>query len=122
MKKGRQYPHTISYRLTDQDYLKVVRQVSGTALTPHDWCRAAVLEKLGHDDALSKAHRTLFEQLVRTHYLLVNGFQLLAEKNLSPEEWKKTRLTAKHRIGQIAARAMAELSRNMSSFFSLNIG
>ena len=44
-KKGLRFPHTISYRLTDEDFLKLEREVNKTDLTPHDWCRLVVLDR-----------------------------------------------------------------------------
>jgi hypothetical protein len=114
-KKGRRFPHTISYRMTDEDYLKLEREVSKTNLTPHDWCRAAALEKLNPGNGLSKGERILFEQFVRTHYLVANGFQLLADDKLSSEEWKKRRLFVKEKIDAIAGRALADLRSETDS-------
>ncbi|MDQ3665790.1 MAG: hypothetical protein M3410_04160 [Acidobacteriota bacterium] len=108
IKKGRRFPHTISYRLTDEDYLKLEQEVNKTNVTPHDWCREAALEKLNQGNGLSKSERILFEQFVRTHYLVANGFQLLADDKLSTEEWKKLRLFVKEKVHVIADRALAD--------------
>jgi hypothetical protein len=101
------YPHTISFRLTDEVWLRVEQEVAETALTAHEWCRLAVLEKLNRDHGLSKSERILFEQFARGQYLITQGFQLLAEDNLTVEEWKKFRAIANERIAEIAARALA---------------
>src|SRR5689334_17221555 len=77
------YPHTISFRLTDQAWLRIQKEIAGSELTAHEWCRKAALERLNNNYALSKAERLLFEHFVRAQYLVTQGFQLLAEDNLT---------------------------------------
>jgi|SRR6185295_18993031 len=101
------YPHTISFRLTDAVWLRVEQEVAETALTAHEWCRLAVLEKLNDELGLSKSERFLFEQFARAQYLVTHGFQLLADDNLTSEEWKKYRAIANQRTSEIADVALA---------------
>lgn len=114
-KKGPRFPHTISYRLTDEVFFKVEQEANQTGLTPHDWCRMVVLDRLNQEYALSKKERLLFEQFARTQYLVANGFQLLADDNLTTEEWKKYRAVAKEKIDIIADRALAEFRSRTES-------
>src|SRR5258705_8099540 len=106
IKKGLRFPHTISYRLTDEDYFRLEQEVNKTKLTPHDWCRMVVLERLNQEYGLSKIERILFEQSVGIHYLVANGFQLLADDRLTTDEWKKLRMFVKEKIDIIAQRAL----------------
>jgi hypothetical protein len=101
------YPHRIGYRLDDEAWTKLKQAVSGTGLSPHDWCRLAALEKLNCEDVLSKSERLLFEQFARGQYLITQGFQLLAEDKLTAEEWKKFRSFANERTSEIADRALS---------------
>lgn len=101
------YPHTISFRLTDELWLRVEQEVAETALTAHEWCRLAVLEKLNDEHGLSKSERILFEQFARGQFLVTQGFQLLAEDKLTPEEWMRYRRAANERISEIADQALA---------------
>jgi hypothetical protein len=101
------YPHTISFRLTDELWLRVEQEVAETDLTAHEWCRLAVLERLNRDHGLSKSERILFEHFARAQYLVTQGFQLLADDNLTSEEWKKFRAIANERTSEIAERALA---------------
>ena len=103
---GHKFPHTISYRLTDEDYLRVANEVKGTSLTPHDWCREVVLEKLHEDNGLTRSQRLIFNQVARTQYLVGLGFQLLAEDKLSPDEWKKLRTYAKNNLKVISTKVL----------------
>ena len=103
---GHKFPHTISYRLTDEDYLRIENEVKGTRLTPHDWCREAVLEKLNEDNGLPRSQRLIFNQVARTQYLVGLGFQLLAEDKLSPDEWKKLRSYAKNNLKVISTKVL----------------
>jgi predicted nucleic acid-binding protein len=101
------YPHTISFRLTDEVWLRVEQEVAETNLTAHEWCRLAVLERLNRDHGLSKSERFLFEHFARAQYLVTQGFQLLADDNLTAEEWKKFRAIANERTSEIADVALA---------------
>jgi len=107
-KNSHKFPHTISYRLSEEDYLKVQQEVANTALTPHDWCRLAVLDRLHKEYGLAKKERAFFELFARTQYLVANGFQLLADDQLTSEEWKKFRSFAKEKIDVITERALTE--------------
>ncbi|HUE84007.1 MAG TPA: hypothetical protein VMM84_18030 [Pyrinomonadaceae bacterium] len=115
MKKNQRLLHTISFRLADEDYLKLEEEVKKTRLTPHDWCRDAALEKLNPEEGMSKNERMLFEQFLRTHYLVANGFQLLADDKLTSEEWKKFRTFAKEKVDVIAERALADFRSRRSN-------
>jgi hypothetical protein len=42
------------------------------------------------------------EQFAAAQYLVTHGFQLLAEDNLTTEEWKKVRGIANERTSEIA--------------------
>jgi hypothetical protein len=39
------YPHTISFRVTDEAWLSIQKQIAGSELTVHEWCRKAALER-----------------------------------------------------------------------------
>ena len=114
-KKHLRLPHTISYRLSDEEYLKLKQETDGTDLTVHEWCRQVVLEKLNHEYRLTRNEQLLFKQFVRNHYLIANGFQLVAEDRLTPEEWTKLRMFAKEKIDIIAARALRDWESKMRS-------
>jgi hypothetical protein len=106
-KRETNYPHTISFRLTDAAWLRVEQEVEETHLTAHEWCRLAVLEKINRDHGLSMSERILFEQFVRGQFLVTQGFQLLAEDKLTPAEWMKYRRAANEHIAELAAQALA---------------
>ena len=101
------YPHTISFRLTDEAWLGIQKQVAGSELTAHEWCRKAALERLNNNYGLSKAERLLLEHFVRAQYLLTQGFQLLADDNLTGEQWKKLRAIATERASELTDNALA---------------
>lgn len=101
------YPHTISFRLTDEAWLGIQKQIAGRDLTAHEWCRKAALERLNNNYTLSKAERLLFEHFVRAQYLVTQGFQLLAEDKLTGDQWKKLRAIATERASELADRALA---------------
>jgi hypothetical protein len=104
----RRFPHTISYRLTDEDYLRIKNELKETRLTPHDWCREAALEKLNEANGLQRSQQIIFNQVARTQYLVSLGFQLLAENKLTSEEWKKLRAYAKSNVKIISTKVLEE--------------
>ncbi len=108
-------PRVVSFRVSEEEWLAIERAATKIGDTPHEWGRMAALEKLRMQDGLTPNERILFEQFVRTHYLVANGFQLLADDKLSTEEWKKLRLFVKEKADVIADRALADLRSRIGS-------
>lgn len=116
-KRVTDYPHTISFRLTDEAWRGIQKQIHGRELTAHEWCRKAALERLNNNCGLSKAERLLLEHFVRAQYLVTQGFQLLADDNLTGDQWKKLRAIATERAAELTDNALAlraKLSRERS--------
>jgi len=113
--KGRQFPQTISYRLSDADYLRIEQEVKETTSTPNDWCREAALERLNRGLGLSKSQRIVFDQVVRSQYLIGLGLQLLADNKLTSEEWKKVRKYALENLEPIGTKALEDLLSRRST-------
>jgi len=76
------YPHTISFRLTDEAWLGIQKEIASRELTAHEWCRKAALERLNNNYGLSKAERLLLEHFVRAQYL-VTGFSIISRWQLN---------------------------------------
>ena len=112
-KRDTDYPHTISFRLTDEAWLGIQKEIAGSELTAHEWCREAALDRLNNNYGLSKAERLLLEHFVRAQYLVTQGFQLLADGNLTGDQWKKLRAIATERASELADNALA-LRANLS--------
>jgi hypothetical protein len=106
-KRETDYPHTISFRLTNEAWLRIQKEIAGRELTAHEWCRKAALERLNNHYALSKAERLLLEHFVRAQYLVTQGFQLLADGNLTGDQWKKLRAIATERAAELTDNALA---------------
>ena len=94
--------------MTDETWLKVMQEVAETNLTPHDWCRMVVLDRLDHEYGFSKKERLLFEVIVRTQFFVAFGFQMLADDTLTTAEWKKMRTYAKEKADYLAKLAVAD--------------
>ncbi len=109
------YPHTIGFRLTDEAWFRIEQEVVNTDLTPHDWCRMAVLDKLNQEYSFSKNERILFHQVLRTQYFVAIGFQMLADDTLRPAEWKKIRAYARQKADFFAEIAQAEFRSTIES-------
>src|SRR4029079_4226757 len=106
-KRVTDYPHTISFRLTDEAWFRIQKEIAGSDVTAHEWCRKAALERLNNNYALSKAERLLLEHFVRAQYLVTQGFQLLADDNLNGDQWKKLRAIATERASELTDNALA---------------
>ena len=107
-KRNLRYPHTIGFRVTDETWFRIVQEVAETDLTPPDWCRMAVLDRLDHEYGFSKKEPLLFHQIVRTQYFVAFGFQMLADDTLTTAEWKKMRAYAKEKADYLAKLALAD--------------
>jgi hypothetical protein len=79
-----------------------------TDLTVHDWCRQVVLDRLDREYGFSKKERLLFHQMVRTQFLIAQGFQVLADDKLTTDAWQKIRGYAKEKADYFALLALEE--------------
>jgi len=79
-KNAPRFPHTISYRLTDEDFLKLEHEVNETGLT-----------------------------------LVSIGFQMLADDQLTTQEWNKIRVFAKQEIDFITDRTTKDFRSRTAS-------
>ncbi len=102
------YPHTIGFRVTDKTWFRIEQEIAETDLTPHDWCRLVVLDRLDHEYGFSKKERLLFHQVLRTQWLMAQGFHLLADNRLTVDRWKRFRTFAKDKVEHFAELALAE--------------
>ena len=98
---------TISYRITEEVWNEIEKRGATAGESPHQWARSALLEKLIHNDELTRADRFLFHHLVRAQYLITQGFQMLADQSLTGEAWQKLRVNAKHRVSELVESALA---------------
>ena len=114
-KRNVRYPHTIGFRVTDETWFRIQQEISETDLTPHDWCRTVVLDRLDREYGFSKKERLLFHQVVRTQYLVAIGFQMLADDNLTTAEWKKLRAWAKEKADYLAKETLAHFRSQMEN-------
>ena len=107
-KRDVNYPHTIGFRVTDNTWFRIQQEIAQTDLTPQDWCRLVVLDRLSRGYSLSKNERLLFSQFTRVHYLIVGAFRLLANDKFTLEEWEKLRIWSKKFIDRITDHALEE--------------
>jgi len=93
---------TIGFRVTEEVWQQLEKEISGTDETPHDWCREVVLERLRKEQGLTKNQRLIYEELARVRYLVGYGFGLLADGHLTPQEWETKRQNADQSGAEIA--------------------
>ena len=106
MKKAR-LTHIVTFRLDSQQWEQLQAVSQASQQKPNDWVRDLTTQTLAPGIGLKPIERFLFEQFARGQYLVTQGFQLLADDNLTPEEWKKFRAIANERTSQIADGALA---------------
>ena len=114
-KRDVRYPHTIGFRVTDETWLRIEQEIAETDLTAHDWCRLVVMDRLDREYGFSKKERILFHQVLRTQYLIAQGFHVLADNKLTPDEWRKIRAYAKEKGDYFAQLALAEFQKKRES-------
>jgi hypothetical protein len=101
----------ISFRVTEEQLIEIETAATNAGVKTRDWCRKVVLERLGHRPSLTTGERLLFEQFVRAQYLVTQGFQLLADDNLTAAEWKRFRAIASDQTSELAETALAMYAR-----------
>ena len=101
----------ISFRISEEQLIEIETAAMNSGAKARDWCRTVVLERVGHQPSLTVGERLLFEQFVRSQYLVTQGFQLLAEDNLTAAEWKRFRAIATEQSSELAATALATYAR-----------
>jgi hypothetical protein len=98
----------ISFRVTEEDWLRINKAASDCGDKPHDWCRTIALETLKMPVGLTPSQRILFSQMARTGFLVENGFQLVADETLESEHWKRYRSYARSNLEAITDQALAQ--------------
>jgi N-acetylglutamate synthase-like GNAT family acetyltransferase len=68
----------------------------------------AVLDRLDREYGFSKKERLLFQTIVRTQFFVAFGFQMLADDNLTTDEWKKMRNYAKEKADYLAKQSLTD--------------
>ena len=101
----------ISFRISEEQLIEIETAAMNVGVKPRDWCRTVVLERVGHQPPLTVGERLLFEQFVRAQYLVTQGFQLLAEDNLTAAEWKRFRAIATEQTSELAETVLAMYAR-----------
>jgi hypothetical protein len=98
----------ISFRVTDNEWLDIVRAAANSGDTTNDWCRTIALETARTPEGLTPNQRLLFSQISHTWYLVWVGFQLLADDKLESEHWKGYREYARANVEAIANHALTD--------------
>jgi hypothetical protein len=107
------YPHKIGFRVTDQTWFQIQQEIAATNLTPHDWCRLVVLDRLNQEFGLSRKERYFLHQILRTQYMVGQGLNLLADDKLTVELWRKYRDYALHQVERLVKQSSDEFQSVM---------
>lgn len=109
--KRQKMTRVISFRVTEEDWLKIRRAASDCREAVNEWCRILALETIKMPVGLTPSNRILFAQIARAGFLVENGFTLLAEDTLESEHWKRYRIYARTNLDAIAEQALAGFSQ-----------
>ena len=101
--KGR----VVSFRVDDEEWKLLENAAGASGARVRDWCRNLALETAGRERGLTKNERLLYEELGRLRYLVGHGLRLLADGNLTAQEWENTRAAADHNAAKIADTMLA---------------
>jgi len=100
----------ISFRPTEEDWIRVQRAAERSGITPNEWCRVAAMETQKLTTGMTPYELILFAQIARCRFLVENAFQLLAEDKLQSNVWRSYRDYAKGNLKTIVEQALAECS------------
>ncbi|HEY6243363.1 MAG TPA: hypothetical protein VIX17_05430 [Pyrinomonadaceae bacterium] len=109
------YPHKIGFRVTDQTWFQIQREITETNLTPHDWCRLVVLDRLNNEFGLSRKERYFLHQILRTQFMVGHGFDVLADDKLTVELWRKYRDYSRQNVERLVKLSSEEFQLIMES-------
>src|SRR5215217_1023509 len=84
------YPHTISFRLTNEAWLGIQKEITDCELTAHEWCRKAALKRLNNNYAVSKAERLLLEHFCARPVPRDTRFSIISRRQFNRRPMEKT--------------------------------
>lgn len=113
MKRAR-LTHIITFRLDSDQWQQLQSASQAAREKPNDWVRDLTIQTLANGLGLKPSERFVLEQFAAAQYLVTHGFQLLAEDNLTTEEWKRIRTIANERSSEIADVALTTRSKSSS--------
>jgi len=100
----------ITFRVTDEEWIRIQAAAAHSGITPNEWCRTTALERLNLGCGLAQHEIILFGQISRLRFLVENALELLAEDKLYSDVWKSYRLYARENLETIQDQALAECS------------
>jgi len=111
----------ISFRVTEEDWLKIERAAADSGETPNEWCRMTTLETLRMPEGLTPNQRILFSQIARTGFLLDSGFQLLAEDTLEEvPRLRPSKPQSHHRSGPRGSSVKGTAQRTVVAWWTVD--
>jgi uncharacterized protein (DUF1778 family) len=85
---------TIAFRVTEEQWQQIERAAVSGGHETNEWARDVIVEQATQSGGMTRNERLLYEEIARVRYLLSQGFALLANEELSPEAWLKTKRAA----------------------------
>jgi hypothetical protein len=103
----------ISFRVSDEEYELIERAAKKSGETPNGWSRGIVMIESGNELPMIGVERLLYLELACLRYVVGNGFRLLADGKLTPEEWKLVIENADQKSSEIAGALLSRRQVNV---------
>ena len=94
--------HTISFRVTQEEYRAAEEWAAVEGKSIPDWCRQVIEDRLKEGRGMSLHTRIMYEEIARLRFITGQCFRLLAREELDEETWEKVREMADLHGAEIA--------------------
>lgn len=95
-------PCFASFRLTEEEHQEIETWAATERLSPNEWCRKVVQERLREARGMNLHERLFYEEIARLRFITGQCFRLLARQELDEEAWEKVRDMADTKGAEIA--------------------
>jgi uncharacterized protein (DUF1778 family) len=93
---------SVSFRLTDEEYMQVERAAIATGEEVNNWCRQVAVTAAREGPLFGKTGRLIYTELAILRFLIGHGFKLLFSRNAAEASaWTKLTMQADQRSDEI---------------------
>jgi hypothetical protein len=113
MKENKEIKKTrnITFRLTDEEFIKIENKASAAGDDPNNWCRKAALAQLSEAHTFTKNERLIYQEIALLRFLIGHGFKLLFSKSeTTASTWRKLTAQADQQSEEIVREVLSRRS------------
>lgn len=89
VKNGKNKTHLIGFRVDEDVFNEIESRAILAGKSNNDWCRDELIARLGDGTPLTANEEALHSEILNVSGMILNAFNLLANKNLTNENWRK---------------------------------